>query len=85
MRVGNPPDGEAFDNNVLLVCGQIFGTCQAGEQDALVHPDNAVERSHEVEAWLGDDPDHPPEACNEAVLGDVHRGQGRRGGKDCRH
>jgi hypothetical protein len=47
---------------------------------SIVQPHNAVERRNDVEARLGKDTDHPPEARHESIFGDV---QGEERGNKC--
>ena len=69
--VGDPPCHEAVDAEVLLVNRQEFGRRRAKEQDAFVQPHDTVKWRNDVEAGLGDDTDHTPEAGDKSIFGDV--------------
>jgi len=90
LRVGDPPDGEAFDDDVLLVRRQILRARRSGKQQAPVQARDAVEWRFDVETSLIHDADDAPEAHHHTVFGDVdgeERGNARpdqKGQHKCR-
>jgi hypothetical protein len=67
LGICNLPRGKAFNDDILLVRRQIFGSRESRGQHAPIEPDDVVERSCDVEALLRDDPDDPAESHDERV------------------
>ena len=73
--VGDPPEREAANHDVLLVGGEIFGLARPGIKQPAVDRQHAIERQLEVEARRLDHADDLAEPADHAVLGDIDREQ----------